>query len=59
MSNTEKKTTKDIAAEIIHAVVNNYHYDTVLDVLYDDYQLTDEEYEEVLQLCKNGIITIA
>lgn len=58
MSNNKNNKIEEIAIRIIESIINNYHYDTVLDILYDSYQLNDEEYDQVLNLLKNGKISI-
>lgn len=58
MSNQENNKIEEIAISIIDSIINNYNYDTVLDVLYDSYQLNDEEYDQVLNLLKNGKFSI-
>lgn len=58
MSNNENNKIEEIAISIIDSIINNYHYDAVLDVLYDSYQLNDKEYYQVLNLLKNGKFSI-
>lgn len=58
MSNNENNKIEEIARDIVDSIINNYHYDAVLDVLYDSYQLNDKEYDQVLNLLKNGKFSI-